>query len=723
MALSLTLVVARVEARQSSATKGQKQAGGQEQPRAAESVDSRLVGTWELGVQGTWTWVWKIDAKGKYEFIIEGPGDLPGHSGTLEARDGKWKLQSTAGTQWTDGGTFQFVDRDTVSMTGNLGTATWKRRAAATQKRKKPGTEQPAAKSKSTDAADSPPGKPAAGKQPESDPGLIGVWQGTLAAAKVTFEFTASGQFKLTAQGPDGSAEQSGDFQAADGKWKLELTTGDFEGTYRLVDRNTLDWTDPRDNETVRLKRFASAGKKATPDQAGSRPAPGKMKRPDPAAGKTGKSQSIPRPITLDDLDTVPKLIDLLGSSDSSHRELAAYRLGVMAREDREAAAEAVPGLIETLSDRMPVTRANAAIALGNIGAGAEAAVPTLAKLLRDQDHRPRDAAAKALGQIASEPETAVPALARALQDQDAGVRSQAALSLGQFGADAAPAAAALGDALSDPAPGVSQTAVQALAKLGASAEEATPALAKALSNRNLQLREAAAKTLGQIGPQAKAAVPALTAALRDRMANVASAAALALGSIGDAARPAVPALIQALKNPAVAASAAQVLCHFPHDAATAVPAIVEHLASTEGDRNLGYARGQVIQSLGALGPSAQPAVPMLVRILRNNEEHSDNRQAAAEVLKQIGPAAKEAVAPLIEHLKDKNATPQSRCDAAAVLGSLGPAAKSAVPALQQVVNDNFDRSDVRSDAAKALEAIRGASKPQSHKGPASPTR
>jgi hypothetical protein len=100
-------------------------AGADQPPK----VDARLVGTWELStVPGQGVWVLRFDANGKYEYTNEGPFNLPGHSGIYEAGGDHWKTQSTSGTPWTDGGDYQFVDADSMLMSGKLGTATWVRR-------------------------------------------------------------------------------------------------------------------------------------------------------------------------------------------------------------------------------------------------------------------------------------------------------------------------------------------------------------------------------------------------------------------------------------------------------------------------------------------------------------------------------------------------------------------------------------------------------------------
>ncbi|MGH7524395.1 MAG: hypothetical protein ACREK8_08820 [Gemmatimonadales bacterium] len=96
---------------------------------AAPTVDPGLVGTWEVNVpnaDGVARWVWDIHADGTYAFHAEGPGNVPAHSGTFAARNGKYSLRATTMT-WVDDGTYQLVHDDTLNAAGKLGRGTWTR--------------------------------------------------------------------------------------------------------------------------------------------------------------------------------------------------------------------------------------------------------------------------------------------------------------------------------------------------------------------------------------------------------------------------------------------------------------------------------------------------------------------------------------------------------------------------------------------------------------------
>lgn len=105
------------------------------QPGSSQaSLDAAMVGTWEMvlpNTQGMLIWVLHIAENGTYTFRIEGPGNMPGHSGIFHAVDGSWSLQSQQGVPWADGGTYAFPQDsqgNTLALRGKLGEGFWKRR-------------------------------------------------------------------------------------------------------------------------------------------------------------------------------------------------------------------------------------------------------------------------------------------------------------------------------------------------------------------------------------------------------------------------------------------------------------------------------------------------------------------------------------------------------------------------------------------------------------------
>jgi hypothetical protein len=102
---------------------------------AAETVDSRLIGTWQLRGSPT-PMTWEIHANGTYELTAN--GSLV-HAGSFQASNGQWRLKSPV---WEDGGSYELPDKNTFVGTGKLGPATWIRAVrAAPQAQRTPSKE------------------------------------------------------------------------------------------------------------------------------------------------------------------------------------------------------------------------------------------------------------------------------------------------------------------------------------------------------------------------------------------------------------------------------------------------------------------------------------------------------------------------------------------------------------------------------------------------------
>jgi Flp pilus assembly protein TadD len=104
-----------------------------DETQTSRKVDADCVGTWLLEVPaGTEKSIWKLDlqADGRYEFSIEGPGNPPGHRGTIELGDGQWKMHATS-IDYDDHGTYKHSDPDTLLMVGKLGPGVWRRSKGA----------------------------------------------------------------------------------------------------------------------------------------------------------------------------------------------------------------------------------------------------------------------------------------------------------------------------------------------------------------------------------------------------------------------------------------------------------------------------------------------------------------------------------------------------------------------------------------------------------------
>jgi HEAT repeat protein len=224
---------------------------------------------------------------------------------------------------------------------------------------------------------------------------------------------------------------------------------------------------------------------------------------------------------------------------------------------------------VAALKDDEPKERRQAALMLGEVGAGKESptaetkrplVIAALVAALGDSDGFVRKCAATSLLMYPKETTVAgdrsnIECLLGALRDDEVVVRRAAARGLWQAGAAAkeAQGVTALTESLSDQDDFVRAYAARALARIGPDAEAAVPRLLQSLRNdEDRDVRKLAAKTLGLIGPKAIGpllpdVVEALSAALKGDPPGLREYAARSLGQLGGV--QAVPALRQAVQD------------------------------------------------------------------------------------------------------------------------------------------------------------------------------
>ena len=244
------------------------------------------------------------------------------------------------------------------------------------------------------------------------------------------------------------------------------------------------------------------------------------------------------------DADVLPRLIALVAARGSPARAPAAEAIGRIG----EAAAGAVPTLVDALGDPREDVRWHAVWALGRIGPAAGPAVRALVALLADAGLRWR--VADALGSIGPAAAAAVPGLQAALEDTSESVRWRAAQALGGIGRAASPAADALARATRDASGNVRLASVHSLGDVGADPSVLVPVLVRAFDDPDRRVRHEAENVVGRLGRQGRPAVPALVARLRDDDGGVRAGAARALGRIGSAPPAAREALRVLLADP-----------------------------------------------------------------------------------------------------------------------------------------------------------------------------
>jgi HEAT repeat protein len=145
-----------------------------------------------------------------------------------------------------------------------------------------------------------------------------------------------------------------------------------------------------------------------------------------------------------------------------------------------------------------------------------------------------------------------------------------------------------------------------------------------------------------------------------------------------------LPELIRALGGSVeMRGYAFQSLKRFGKEASEAVPHMIAALDHPDL-QNVRYdwVWLRALDALGAIGPPATNAAPLLLEALQHRTVAI--RSGAAAAVSRIGLASPEIVSILIKRLEDDE--PVVRAYAARALGDFGPAAKAALPALESAL-------------------------------------
>ena len=342
--------------------------------------------------------------------------------------------------------------------------------------------------------------------------------------------------------------------------------------------------------------------------------------------------------------DSMPALIDALGTNDSFLRDNATRTLV-------QIGPLAVSPLCQALTSAHPEIRGRAAEVLGIIKD--KNAVPVLLDALHGEFFTVRAKAALALGQIRDV--QAIPALTDALKDKEASVRAAASIGLGKF---------------SDP------RTFEAISNV-------------LLDDPQIEVRQAAAKALGET--RRTEAIPYLMDALQDSFwwferEQQVNDLLDAIASMGEAV---VPELIEALRDPegTVRRFAGQLLSRIPDE--RAIEPLTLSLYDTHPD--VCKASAEALASIGT------PALPVLLDALHHPEAWI-RQQAAIGLTKSRDP---QVVPALLNLINDENRDVRKQ-----IVHSLADMRDlRALPALQELAATRTDR-EMAALAKQAVQAI-----------------
>ena len=241
------------------------------------------------------------------------------------------------------------------------------------------------------------------------------------------------------------------------------------------------------------------------------------------------------------------------------------------------------------------------------------------------------------------------------------------------------------------------QVAIDVYVKLDQ--KESVPALVKELNEGSRRGQMFAAHVLSKLPEKGDAVIQGLIDAALHEDRDIAGPALRGFLGLGMRGKVAVPRLVEALRDKGkgrnIRLQAMLALGSLGSYAKEAVPTLME--VTQDEDQHIAF---RAIAMLADIGSPPKDAVPRLIDVVSDKE--SDVRAYAIHALGRIGPGASDAVPALIDVLGEKD--PGLRWSAIEALGRIGPAAKEAVPVLRQALQD--EKGNLHNHIDAALKAI-----------------
>ena len=271
------------------------------------------------------------------------------------------------------------------------------------------------------------------------------------------------------------------------------------------------------------------------------------------------------------------------------------------------------------------------------------------------------------------------------------------------------------------------------LGAFGPLARDAAICLVSGLDDKEATVRRAAAEAVVQIfygvrltsdDPMVSRMVPSLRGIVKSEPSLVARTAAVAaLRALGPAAKQAVPELLELAKDEKVGeirVLALVALAEIGPDAKQATPLIMD--LARKNDEQIGVI---ALNALGRIAPGDKDALALVMdrlkATLENKKYLTDNsvelgqighRESAVTALGYFGPAAEPAV-PLLarvleaKDIKNPMVSETIRRYALNTLRQIGPGAKAALPIASKIANDPRESELVRGEAKAFVEDLK----------------
>jgi hypothetical protein len=249
----------------------------------------------------------------------------------------------------------------------------------------------------------------------------------------------------------------------------------------------------------------------------------------------------------------------------------------------------------------------------------------------------------------------------------------------------------------------IRERAFGAVFKIKPPASVLLPQLIPALRSKDRENRYAALLLLGSVGEVAEDTMPHLVAGLQSTNASDARAAAVAARYLWPASKAAIPDLIEVLKRPVsdtawTHLAAMSALGSFGTNAASAIPVLLKLLSEQE------EVSRRAATTLEDVGYEDSAIVAELAKRL-NAAAGDKSRFSVANTLLSIEPTNADAMAVFSEFVKADTDLGERAIKA---LGKLGPAGGSAIPVLRELAQKGIPWQ--RLEALDALKRIEAAS-------------